>query len=378
MKKLKYIAKSIPVILYLCSSVGYANEFNLKFLNEYSIPTDKKFEGVSFGGLSGIAWDSKRNVYYSISDSRNTKSEGLSRYYTLDIKLSEKGIEDIDILKMTEMVNSDGTSFKVQTVDGEGIAIAPNGESLFWVSELGASLINSSFDGKLIKDYTAKIPQYYNAGGDLKNSNFGLHSGMSFEGISITPSKKFLYVAAESALKQDSKFSTTLSSSPSRILKYRMDDRGGVGELIGEFIYNIDPIPQVSPHGLSDNGVSEVLAYSDDKLLIIERSGRNASVGFSEFDFKIKVYAVDLTKATNILGKDTIKKIEKINLFQTASKKLLIDFSDYTNAPDCIEGVTFGPLINGMKSLIFVSDNNFQPYQSNKFFVFTDENNLLK
>ncbi|HBX8129471.1 TPA: esterase-like activity of phytase family protein, partial [Klebsiella pneumoniae] len=45
---------------------------------------------------------------------------------------------------------------------------------------------------------------------------------------------------------------------------------------------------------------------------------------------------------------------------------------------DCIEGVTFGPMIDGKKTLIFVSDNNFQPYQNTKFYLFQDVNDVLK
>lgn len=370
----KFIALAAGLSIFSIS----AAESRLQFLNEYQLPTSTIFQDVQFGGLSGIVRDTQNDLYYAITDARNTKAEGQSRFYTLNISTSNKGIEKVDIVKMTEFVDESGISFKEQEVDGEGIALAPDGKSLLWVSELGSPLRKSGFDGKTITDFAQKIPAYYNAGGDLKKSSHGLRSGLSFEGISVTPSGKYLYVAAESALKQDGEISSTTRSTPVRILKYNLNKNGDVGQLIGEFVYNVDPIPKVSRFGVSDNGLSEVLAVSDDKLLIIERAGRNASEGFNDFDFTIKSYIADLSLATNIVGVDSLESIDNKKTFQPVTKKLLIDFDDYTTAPDCIEGVTFGPLVDGKKSLIFVSDNNFQPYQTNNFFMFVDDKDVLK
>ncbi|HDZ1004096.1 TPA: esterase-like activity of phytase family protein [Klebsiella variicola] len=355
-----------------------AAESKLTFLNEFSLPTSRSFQDVLFGGLSGITYNPETNVYYAISDARNTRVEGQSRFYELKINTTDKGIQDVKILAMKEMKDEKGTSFKEQEVDAEGIVLSPDRKSLLWVSELGSALRKSSLDGLLLKDYNHKIPKYYNAGGELKKSDFGLRSGLSFEGISLTPDGKHIYLGAETALKQDGNIATTLSSSPTRILKYGIDNAGNVGELQGEYIYNVDPIPHVSRFGINDNGLSDIIAVSDDKLLVIERSGRNASEGFKNWDFSIKVYIADLSEATNIKGISSLSDIENKSTLQTASKKLLIDFADYTDAPDCIEGVTFGPELDGKKTIIFVSDNNFQPYQKNKFFMFVDTDDLLK
>ncbi|WP_080994403.1 esterase-like activity of phytase family protein [Trabulsiella odontotermitis] len=371
------LSKLIALAVGFSALNGFAADSGLRFLNEYSIPTDKTFQQVKFGGLSGIAWDQQKNVYYSISDARNTPAEGVARFYTLKIDVNDKGINRVDILSMKELTDEQGLSFKTQEVDGESLALTPDKKNLLWTSELGSPLRLSSLDGKLIKDYADKVPAWYNAGGDLKKAPEGLRNGLTFESSTVTPSGKFVYIAAESALKQDGNISTTVSSSPVRILKYTVQSDGNVGELVGEFIYNVDPIPQVTKHGVNDNGLAEMLAISDDKLLITERAGRNASEGFNDFDFTIKTYLADVSQASNIKGEKSLNAIEKKNLLQPVSKKMLIDFNDYTKAPDCIEAMTFGPLINGKKSLLFVSDNNFQPYQANKFFVFVDDNGVL-
>lgn len=350
----------------------------LSFINEYQLPTSTEYQGVQFGGLSGITWNSDKGVYYAISDARNTRAEGNARFYTLKINTSSAGIKNVDIVGMTELVDQEKVSFKEQDVDGEGLALSPDKKSLLWVSELGSPLRKSALSGELLSDFAKAIPAYYNGGGDLKKSPVGLRSGLAFEGISVSPDGKFLFIGAESALKQDGGISTTTQSSPARILKYELDKNGDVGALVGEYIYNVDPIPQVSRFGVSDNGLSEVLAISDTKLLVIERSGRNASDGFKDFDFHIKAYIADLSLATNIKGLDSLNAVEDKKTFQPVIKQLAIDFDDYTSKPDCIEGVTLGPLVDGKKTLIFVSDNNYQPYQANKFYMFIDSKNVLK
>ncbi|MCE0524644.1 esterase-like activity of phytase family protein [Escherichia coli] len=134
----------------------------------------------------------------------------------------------------------------------------------------------------------------------------------------------------------------------------------------------------MSKFGINDNGVSEVLALNDHQLLVIERSGRNVSAGFNDWDYSVRVYMVDLTAASDIKDIDSLQDWSNKSTLQPVSKKLLIDFADYTSSADCIEGVTFGPLIDGHTSLIFVSDNNFQPHQQTKFYLFIDKENKLK
>ncbi|HIG2336774.1 esterase-like activity of phytase family protein [Klebsiella pneumoniae] len=206
----------------------------------------------------------------------------------------------------------------------------------------------------------------------------GFRSGISWEGLSFTPDNHYLYVAAEGALKQDGPLASPVNSSPARILKFRYNGGDKKPQLEKSFLYNVDPVSHISKFAINDNGVSEVLALNENKLLVVERSGRNASEGFNDWDFTVKVWLADTAASTDIKEIKSLAQVEKRSIIQPVVKKLLIDFSDVTNAPDCIEGVTFGPMIDGKKTLIFVSDNNFQPYQNTKFYLFQDVNDVLK
>ncbi len=55
----------------------------LQFLGQRIIPTGTQFEGTEFGGLSGIAFDSRRQVYYALSDDPSQLDP--ARFYTLRI-----------------------------------------------------------------------------------------------------------------------------------------------------------------------------------------------------------------------------------------------------------------------------------------------------
>ena len=52
----------------------------LKFLAEYDVPHNMKFMGTTIGGLSGIDYDSEKNLYYAISDDRSDLAP--ARFYT--------------------------------------------------------------------------------------------------------------------------------------------------------------------------------------------------------------------------------------------------------------------------------------------------------
>lgn len=352
------------------------NEPALLFLGENQITSDVKFKDVPVGGLSGIYYDEKQQLYYSISDSRNTPQEGLARVYTFKMNTSAKGIENVEVKDMFNLLDAEGKPWTKGTVDVEGIAPTPDGKGFYWTSELGSPLRIMDNQGRFVADLSTAIPEYYNPQGK-KDDPIGVRSGLSFEGLSITPDRKTLFVALETALKQDGSIATTVNSTAIRILKYQINQKDNSLSLVGEFIYNTDAVPQVSEFGVNDNGVSEILAINENKAIIVERAGRNASEGFNDWDFNIRVYLIDLSQSSNIMGTASLSEIKKLSLMQPVLKQLVIDFNSITDKPDCIEAVGFGPIIDGKKTLMFVSDNNFQPYQSNKFFLFQDNQGLL-
>ena len=103
------------------------------------------------------------------------------------------------------------------------------------------------------------------------------------------------------------------------------------------------------------NGLVELLAVDDRRLLALERS---FSVGVGN---SVKLYEIDLDGATDVSG---IASVADLTGITTVSKRLVYDFNTLL-APDKLdnlEGMTFGPtLADGSRTLVFVSDDNFDP-----------------
>lgn len=349
---------------------------NFQLLDEYIIANELIDPNNKFGGISGID-RLNDHQFIMITDGRNTKDDSEAKFYQINLLVADNKIKSIETTAVSSLYNNNDEIYPEKTIDSESIRFSPDKTRILTTSELGNHLNQYSLEGKYLKSLDEFIPEYFNTGYDEKMDDIGLRKGLGFEGMTISPSGKYLFIAAESSLKQDGPVSSTIHSSPARVLKYSITPAGDIMSLEGVYLYNIDPIQQISNYGVSDNGISEILAVSDDKLIVIERSGRNHSEGFKEWDFSINAYLADLKKSTNIQKNRSISEIEA-NYLQPIEKKLLIDFSDFTQSPDNIEGVTFGPEIDGKKSLIFITDDNFSTYQHSKIYLFADTLGLLK
>src|SRR5260221_13986499 len=79
---------SCCVLTFFCSIKTTAQQVeysisHLKFIDEYDLPNAFQFKGTTVGGLSGIDYDFKRDLYYLISDDRSAINP--ARFYTAKI-----------------------------------------------------------------------------------------------------------------------------------------------------------------------------------------------------------------------------------------------------------------------------------------------------
>ena len=61
-------AALVTVSTLVAAAPALAHRSDLEFRGEAIVPTGTMFEGTTVGGLSSIAYDEKRRVYYTISD----------------------------------------------------------------------------------------------------------------------------------------------------------------------------------------------------------------------------------------------------------------------------------------------------------------------
>ncbi|MFZ1415672.1 MAG: esterase-like activity of phytase family protein [Defluviicoccus sp.] len=334
------------------------------FLGEVQFPSGFAYAGTVVGGLSGIAYDATTGAYYAVSDDRSQVNS--ARLYTLTIDVADGRLDDGDVVftGVTTLRRSDGEPFPAGGVDPEGIALTEAG-TLYIASEGNTAagippFINAfSIDGR--KQAALPIPEKFlpDAGGTQ-----GVRNNLAFESLTLTPDGRFLFTATENALVQDGPVATLEQGSPTRILKFDTAS----GRPVAEYLYRTQPIAAapLAPLGLSGNGLVELLALdSAGTLLALERS---YSVGAG---ITARLFEVDTRTATDISAIGTLEGTDGV---EAVTKRLVFDLGALGIPLDNLEGLTFGPdLPDGRRSLIIVSDDNFNPGQFTQVLAFAIE-----
>ncbi|MDR5590808.1 esterase-like activity of phytase family protein [Christiangramia sp. SM2212] len=352
----------ILCLLFLLSSCAVTRNIEndsveLHFLDEYVLEPNTKLDNTVVGGLSGI--DFKNGKYYMVSDQASNP-----RIYIADINIENHKIKDISIDQLITLKKTDKFSNEVFDLEAlrfdekrnefvitsEGIIDDGKDPGVYRISEIGE--ITEAF----------KIPDHFKANGEQRPRNNGV-----FEGISESYDQQGYWVATESPLEKDSsKPKIFPSRTHVRVTHYDKN----TGEPTKEFAYKLDGIAKLPINYFAVNGVTEILEYAENKFLILERS---YSAGYGSHGNTVKIFDVDASIASNTIKLNQLKG-EK---YKTAQKKLVFNFDSVedklTNEIiDNIEGMCFGPeLQNGKRSLLLVSDNNFNSFanQINQFIL---------
>ncbi|MBO0905514.1 esterase-like activity of phytase family protein [Jiella sp. MQZ13P-4] len=327
------------------------------YRGEFVVPTGLKLSGSEFGGISGLDYDPESETFYAISDDRSERAP--ARFYALKLALSEKGIGTLDIAATETLENADGKPFAAGAIDPEAIRIDAKRRKIYWSSEGDGAgrpqIFAAGMDGRAERSFDLPEAFLPDAGGTR-----GIHENLAFEGLAISPDGTTLYAMTENALVQDGDKATFEAGSRSRLLA--IDLR--TGKPGAEYVYETDRIPfrPKEEGGSADNGVSEMTALPDGRLVTVERS-YVAGVGNH-----IAFYVVD-PKAGEAIGEGTaaadVAPLKKTQWFK-------IDEGDFGGLDiDNIECLTFGPEIAGERSIVIASDNNFSRHQKTQFVLFT-------
>ena len=332
----------------------------LSYIGEFSLPWDTQFNGVPFGGISGLDYDPSTGHYWAISDDRSQKAP--ARIYELAIDIQQGQLRRVDVVRTLTLKDSNGQPFAAGTIDPESVRNGPN-QQLYWTSEgsayggLPTVIRAADRNGGWVKELPT--PNGFFPAKDRKS---GIRDNLAFEGLTVLPSGDVL-AGMETALQQDGPVASLTQGSLARFVRYDAK----TGQPSAEYVYPVSPIPQpaLQPPYASDNGVSEILALDDHRLLVIERSYA------SGYGSSINVFLADIAGATNVLPlaslSDAAPQIVPIR------KSQLIDFRALGLVPDNIESVALGRAADGSEMLVFASDDNFSARQKNQFYAFKVE-----
>lgn len=335
---------------------------SIEFIGEATLPKGLIFQKTEVGGLSGITYNAKNNLYYAISDDRGQKAT--ARFYTLKIDLSKSSLQKSGIIpvSVTTLLNENGQTFRPGETDTEGIALT-NKATVFISSEGNAEKLINPFikefslsSGKEI--VTLPIPNKFLPN---KTNQKGIRNNLAFESLTITPDNKNLFTATENALIQDGVAAKPNIGSPCRILQYNLLNN----QPEKEFLYQTEPVtPFLNLIGKFASGLPDLLALDNQgHFLSLERS-------FTGLGFAISLFQVSLEGADDIHNIDSLLAVDSKNI-KPVKKKLLLDLRKLDVLLDNIEGLTLGPkLQDGQQSLILISDNNFNSLQRTQILAF--------
>lgn len=327
----------------------------LELVSEIRVSSDTQFNGVPFGGISGLD-HVKGNEYIALSDDRSEK--GAARFYNLTIDG-----KTVTINSATTIQTADGGEYAKKTVDPE--AVRYDNGVLYWTSEIDSKknpmLRKMDLSGKDHGAFVLPKKLFSTAKGNGHVSSASLEA--------LAQDGNTLFTATENALQQDGPRASGIAASPSRI--YQINKETGVVE--AEYVYvvgSVSKVSQLDSKPWSDNGLSELYSLGNGQFISLERNGWH--VGGYEFHFNTKAYLVDINGATDVKDYYSLSALgyPVANRVQPAKKTLLVDFATLgLESVDNIEAIALGPVVDGEQTIIFASDNNFDGRQTNQFVI---------
>ncbi len=339
MMRILVLLCAFSVLIYSCKKES-SETIKLEFIDEYILPDSLLVDGTLVGGLSGIDYDG--NTFFVVSDDSDDP-----RYYEAQISIESDTISGVNINKVVKIKDT-MYYYDLEAIRVENDVILMTSEGLIHEGK-NPSFFRMSRSSHEIIDRFA-LPEYYNALSMQKPRTNGV-----FEGLTKSADETGYWVITELPLEADGAAPTyDKADTPVRMTYYEK----GMLEPVKQHTYKLDKIARKPIGDFAVNGVTDLLAYDEDKFIVIERS---FSSGHGSNSTSVKLYLSSILGATNTLLIDALDGKEYV----AVSKHLLLDFDSVrhklTNGIiDNVEGITFGPrLENGNRSLILIVDNDF-------------------
>jgi hypothetical protein len=306
--------------------------------------------------LSGLVYDQRAGRFLAVAD---RSGPVLSHVFEIEIDVTDLAGNPPAVTDVAVLSDAAGVSYNGFNFDGEGIVMDRDGEGFYVSSESGSAA-----------GQQPEIRRFTENGQEIESlevpSRFLIGSNnVMFESLGISPNGKSLFTATERHLAADG--TTADLRSRERILRYEHDGDGFVPA--EEYFYLTEP-----GRTPSDLGVVEVIAISEEQLLILER-GFVASEGNTVKVFRVKLQGAEDVSGVSSLASTNVEPVEKELLFDLAACP-----DDGATVPpgavkpnallDNFEAMAFGPDLPGdRRSLVLVSDDNEGSNQTTRVVV---------
>lgn len=343
---------------------------SMRFIGEQRLPWRQQFRDTMVGGLSGIDYDAANGEWVIVSDDRSANNP--ARYYRARLVYDEHTFKSVELTGVSFLLQPDGSTYPSKdqyairggvVPDLETIRVDPQDGSIWYASEgdvglgLDPFVRHATRDGRYL--WTLPLPAMFSVSADHKS---GPRNNLSFEGMSFAPDGRSLWVSMEGPLYQDSDAPTPEHGAVNRITHFGRD-----GKVLGQFAYPLSAIPAAPGKGkYADNGISEIVALSDNRLLAMERAGVQGADG--KYKDYVRLFEIDTAGASDIRHLPALQGAA----YRPVTKRLVLDVNQL-NLPtvDNLEGMSFGPMLaNGHASLVLISDDNFGKNQVIQLLLF--------
>ena len=341
----------------------------LRLIGEATLAHRLSFKGTNVGGLSGLDYAPTTDLWFALSDDRSVHAP--ARLYTLALHITPRQLAPPQLLDVITLRQDDGSPFPARRLGGdvpdpEALRLRPGTGTLLWTSEgdrrlgLAPTLREMDSTGRHLRHFDAVRPIH-----SPSEHNAGPRDNLALEGLALTPDGRHCWLAMEAALIQDGPVPTVdAPGGPCRFS--RIDLASGQADMQRAYVPDAIPGKPLIPGTFADNGVSEVLMIDVHRMLVLERAYM-AGVGNS-----IRLYQVDTREGSDTLALHTLAPGQ----YQPLPKRLVANFADLgLSRLDNTEGMAWGPTLpDGKRTIVFVSDDNFNPAQVTQFVAcaFTD------
>jgi hypothetical protein len=309
-----------------------------------------------YGSISGLTPDAATGRWVGVIDDRER-----TRVVWLSVSYGPGGL-DVTPQRLQELRAGPGVPDRIATrSDLEAIVALPDGT--FVMSEEGhragetkevwqPSLLQVTRDG--VVTAVVAFPKEFQIAADEAT---GLRDNQGFESLAVTPRGR-LIAGLEQPLIQDGTV-TFDRGATGRLVEF--EPSGSTFRPGRQWRYQISPTPRVEGFDEvcsdGENGLVELLALSDTRLIAMERACLITK------DKQFIANAVQLF-SVELVGGDARKRL--LLNFDSVAPRLSSALSRLEN----FEGLTFGPVVGGRRTLLVVSDDNFRATQKTAFLLF--------
>lgn len=352
--------ESAPVALEFLGAVAYP-------VNALT-PTDG---GLRLGSLSGLAFDPRSGRWLAATDDIQRP-----RLAWLDIAVTT-GQPAASVRAFLELSASSDPAARaaLDRLDMESLVVLPDGS--FAVTNEGhtdrdgierqPALLGISRAG--VVTAVARPPAFFAI--TRGDSSRGVRHNLGLESLTLTPDGRLLS-GLEQPLAQDGPMSTAERGGRVRLLEFVTV--GGAWMPRRQWAYDLDPTPAQPGYGVAcqdgDNGLSELYALDDTRLIALERACLVGAPGAPAFN-PVRLHLVDLAGADDVSSQASLAGID----VRPARKRLLLDLTTLIpRLPPALatgsnfEGMAAGPAApDGSPTLLLVSDDNFRASQTLAF-----------